>query len=52
MLYLIAFVTQYLARLIRVQLITLNVTALGVMAFRLWWITRRKTVDAVVPNAD
>jgi hypothetical protein len=35
-LYLTAFVTQYLARLIRVQLLTLSVAALGAMAFRLW----------------
>ncbi len=35
-LYLTAFVTQYLARLVHVQLLTLNAAALGAMAFRLW----------------
>jgi len=44
-LYLIAFVTQYLAPLIRVQLITLNVAALGAMAFRLWAATRRTITE-------
>ena len=44
-LYVMAFVTQYLARLIHVQLLTLNVAALGAMAFRLWTITRRATTE-------
>jgi hypothetical protein len=35
-LYAVAFITQYMVPLIRVQLITLNLAALGAMAFRLW----------------